>query len=156
VSVIPEGDRWACLLHPETPEPEWVIVGTNRWNAGDDLSWVLAGGQPPIYVLVFDSAGSRIVDARLLVASVPRGVAAAVVVLFAGAANCADRLAGGVLTGSMRRLFRVPEEIPVIVGTAVSSPAARTWLRYAIEGGGERADSPVHVSVEASGQERST
>ncbi|MBN1424063.1 response regulator [Candidatus Fermentibacteria bacterium] len=134
VSAIPEGERWACLLHPEAPEPEWIIVGTNRWNIGDDLSWAVAGSQVPLYLLVFDSAGSRIIDARLLVASVPRGVAVAVVVLFAGAEHRADSSAKCLLANSMRRLFRVPGEVPVIVGSDVTPSNARTWLRYALEG----------------------
>ncbi len=131
-AALPEGPRWACILHPEEA-PGWLLVGTNHWGAGDDLSWALAGRHPMVFLLVFDSAVPRVAEARRLVASVPQGAASAVVVLFAGADRIAQE-ARSMLASGMRRLFRVPPEIPVIVAGVITPPAAQAWLRSAWEG----------------------
>lgn len=133
-STVPEGERWASAVHPDVSAPEWVIVGTNCWAVGDDLSWAVAAGPAPVYLVVLDSAGGRVMEARRVVASIPRGSAGAVAVVFGGMGVGATQEVRERLSASMRRLFRVPPEVPVIVSVAVTRPEARRWLEVALHG----------------------
>ncbi|MBN1425147.1 response regulator [Candidatus Fermentibacteria bacterium] len=127
---IPEGDRWAYLVHVEGPGARWVIVGTTSWTPGDDLSRAVESHYPPTYLVVLDSMSPKIMEARKLVGTVPQGRAAAVVVLVSVGED-GLQAAKETLSRSLRRLFRVPDEIPLMVSGTLSTAQTRAWLRLA-------------------------
>jgi hypothetical protein len=126
---IPEGDRWAYLVHVEG-KARWVIVGSVSWTPGDDLSKAAEASYPPTYLVVLDSMSPKITEARKLVATLPQGRAAAVVVMVSVGED-GLQAAKETLSRSLRRLFRVPEDIPLLVSGGVGTAESRKWLRLA-------------------------
>jgi len=127
---IPEGDRWAYLVHVEGTEARWVIVGTTSWSAGDALGRAVEDNYPPTYLVVLDSMSPKIVEARRLVGTIPAGRACMVAVLVSVDGDGLQS-ARETLSRSLRRLFRVPEDIPLEVSGSVNTAQCRKWLRLA-------------------------
>ena len=72
-------------------------------------------------------------DARRLVTSLPDEWRKAVVVLVGVDTENLEG-SGAVLTKSLRRLFRIPDDIPVTVSGSITTEASRSWLYDLMEG----------------------
>ncbi len=124
----PRGDRWAYMVHVTDDEPNWILIGTSVWNEQGEIARALESRDPPVFVVVLDSKSPQISEAREVVASVPsdRGTVVAVLVgvLIEEKETLADML---------RKLFRVPEGIPVLVGGRIDTPGSRAWVKLALD-----------------------
>lgn len=127
---IPEGERWAYLVHVERRAARWVVLGTTAWRPPDALSDAVLSGKDPTFLVVLDSMSPRIMEARKLIGALPPG-AAAVVVVMVSVGEDGVQGAKEALSTSLRRLFRVPEEVPLVVSGGVSTALSRGWLRMA-------------------------
>jgi DNA-binding response OmpR family regulator len=124
----PRGDRWACMAHVTDGEPGWIVIGTNFWNREDEIPRSLESKEPPVFVAVLDSKSPQISEARSLVASIPADCSTVVGVLVGVIIEEKETLAV-----MLRRLFRVPEGIPVAVGGTIDTPGTRAWVKLAID-----------------------
>ncbi len=127
---IPEGQRWAYLLHVEGHASQWVVVGTTTWDATDPLARAIGRAASPTFMLVLDSMSPKIMEARRLVSNLRSGVNAIVVVLVSVSED-ELQTARESLSKSLRRLFRVPDETPLVVCGSVTTAQTRAWLRMA-------------------------
>lgn len=131
--AVAQGASWACASFPQGEVARWLVVGTNSWQTSEELRWAVRRSRELVSLAVLDTAGGRVTEARALVAALPKEYPAAVVALFAGTVG-AHGQARRLLTASMRRLFRVPEETVVIVDCGVSAHRAREWVEAALAG----------------------
>jgi chromosomal replication initiator protein len=132
-SRLPDGDRWAYMVHVDGADPRWILFGMSEWSTCTDLADEVERSYAPVFLVILDGKSPKLSEARELVETVPDGVAAAVVVLANVDSEERDRVET-VLSGSMRRLFRVPERIPVVVASGVETIECRSWLRRALAG----------------------
>lgn len=129
---IPEGGQWAYMVHVEGTAAEWVVVGTTSWVPGSALAQAIAALPKPRFLVVLDSMSPRVMEARGLVSSLPPGVPVVVVVMVS-VGDEGVQVARETLSKSLRRLFRIPDEIPLIVSGGISTAQCRSWLRAAQE-----------------------
>ena len=130
---IPEGDRWACAVRADSKRPRWVVVGTNRWTQGDELTLALEQGAEPTFLVVLDSGQPDVLEARRLILSIPSSRGVVVVVLVSSITGSTMDATRMTIARSMRRLFRVAEEIPLLVSGTITSTESRRWLDLALD-----------------------
>jgi len=118
---IPQGKRWAHLIYKKSDSPRWIIAGTNRWTQGDALALALERCGSPFFLIVFDSGQPDILEARKLLLSVPSTRGLAVSVLVSSISSSTSDATKMTIARSMRRLYRVPDEIPLGVCGAISA-----------------------------------
>ena len=127
---LPEGERWAHMVHIADESPAWLLVGRGKPDDQDPLSVALSALNPPLFLVVLDSRSPSIMASRELISSVPNDAGQAVVVL-----TGVDREQGErdseALSRSLRRLFRVADHVPLVVRDAVNAVEARAWLKLA-------------------------
>jgi DNA-binding response OmpR family regulator len=124
----PKGDRWACMAHVTVDEPRWIVIGTNSWNQEEEIPRSLESNQPPVFVVVLDSKSPQISEARSLVSSIPGDRGTVVAVLVGVIIEEKE-----TLSEMLRRLFRVPEGIPVAVGGMIDTAGSRAWVKLALD-----------------------
>jgi len=129
---LPQGSRWAHLIHVDNNDPKWVLTGMSDWNQEDDLACLLYENQPPAFLVVLDSMSPSIMDARALLASLPERKEIAVVILASIVDDESTEETREALSRSMRRLFRVSGDVPVIVDGRVGHLESRRWLSLAV------------------------
>ncbi|MBN1426252.1 response regulator [Candidatus Fermentibacteria bacterium] len=132
VFTIPEGERWACMAHAASTRPKWIVVGTNRWSQGDELTLALECGAEPSFVVVIDSGHPDVLEARRLILSIPSSRGMAVVVLVSSITQTTSEATRLTIARSMRRLFRVGEDIPVLASGVIAPDESRRWLDAAL------------------------
>lgn len=130
---LPEGDEWVYLVHRDEPDPSWSLMASGRWRPDDEVPRMLSGPRAPVMLVVLDSLSPRVLEARQLIAALARGSSMAVVILVPTLADDPAPRTVEALARSMRRLFAVPPSVPVIMSGRLTTAAARTWLRMAIE-----------------------
>lgn len=130
--AIPEGERWACMVHAASRRPRWIVVGTNRWTQGDELTLALERGAEPSFVVVLDSGHPDVLEARRLILSIPSSRGVAVVVLVSSITPSTSETTRLTIARSMRRLFRVGEDTPLLADGAISVERGRRWLEAAL------------------------
>ncbi|MCU0612182.1 MAG: DnaA/Hda family protein [Candidatus Eisenbacteria bacterium] len=130
--AIPEGERWACFIHAASKRPQWIVLGTNRWTQGDELTLALERGAEPAFLVVLDSGQPDVLEARRLILSIPSSRGCAVVVLVSSIAASTTDATRMTIARSMRRLFRVGDEIPLVASGTISSSESRRWLDLAL------------------------
>lgn len=132
-SRLPDGDRWAYMVHVDGVDPGWLLFGMSEWSTGTSLSDEVERGHAPVFLVILDGKSPKLAEARSVIKAVPAGMKTVVVVLVG-----VDREERGrvqePLSRSMRRLFRVSERIPVVVADRVETIECRSWLRRAIAG----------------------
>lgn len=128
---LPQGERWVYLTHAKTGAPNWILLGTDRWN-DDDLARATGAAQTPALLMILNGKGPDVLKARRLVSSVPEHWLMAVVVVVA-VDKVTLRRVEGLLSKAMRRLFRVPEKTPLKIGWSITTSETRSWLRSALE-----------------------
>jgi DNA-binding response OmpR family regulator len=124
---LPRGERWAYMAHIRE-EPDWIVVGTNAWVEDSEMARALQSRESLVFVVVLDSKSPQIEKARDLVSSVPESQSAVVTVLVGVLIEERE-----TLTEMLRRLFRVPERIPVAVGGTIDTPGSRAWVKLALD-----------------------
>jgi len=129
---LSQEDHWAYLVHTAVKEPGWLVLGLSKWESKNDLAGAIIGRYLPVFVVVLDSMSPKIIEARKLISMVPDDVRMVVAVLVSATD---DRLedARRTLSKSLRRLFRVPEHVPVAIAGSVNTHDCRTWIRMALE-----------------------
>ncbi len=135
MSLIPEGDRWAYLVHRDCSRPKWILMGTNQWRKGDELDKAIDGNKKPVFLVMLDSPTPRIPEVRNLIASIPSDRGLVVVFVASLVEYYQDKGARGILLTSMRKLFRIPEEAPLVLASVVNGHDCREWLRIALHHG---------------------
>jgi DNA-binding response OmpR family regulator len=127
---LPQGERWAYMAHLEVPDPNWLVIGSSDWSQEGVLARTLAGGAPAVFLLVLDSRSPRVLQERDLIASVPEGSPLVVVVLVG---VCPDD--PKALSRMLRRLFRVPDSVPVLASDSITTRGSRAWISLALRAG---------------------
>ncbi len=127
---LPQGERWAYMAHLDVPDPNWLVIGCSEWNKEGVLAQSLNGSAPPVFLLVLDSRSPRVLQERDLIASVP-DESPLVVVVMVGV--CPDD--PKALSQMLRRLFRVPESVPVVASDSITTRGSRAWVSLALRMG---------------------
>lgn len=128
---IPEGDRWAYMLHVDNEKPEWLLVGLNQWDDTKIFAPAFGNNGTPMILVVLDSKSPKILDARRLISSLPSDWPAVVVVLVSADVETLEGTRK-TLTESLRRLFRVPADVPMVVSGTMDTYESRHWLVVAM------------------------
>ncbi len=128
---IPEGDRWAYMLHVDKKKPKWLLVGLNQWDDTKIFAPAFGNNGTPMILVVLDSKSPKILDARRLISSLPSDWPAVVVVLVSADVETLEGTRK-TLTESLRRLFRVPTGVPMMVSGTVDTYESRHWLVVAM------------------------
>jgi hypothetical protein len=127
--ALPEGDDWVYAVRVEEDQPSWLLLAMARWVPDSELNRVFSGKRAPVFLVVLDSLSPRVLEARELIDALPDSCSMAVVVLVPTLANDPAPRTIETLSRSMRRLFRVPPSVPVIMSGRLTTPATRNWLR---------------------------
>jgi len=127
-SALPEGDSWAYMIHAEAKDPRWVVLGTSKWDEESELAQALGSEQSPSFLVVLDGKSPEILDARRLLSGLPEEKILSAVVLIAAVQKGTPGVTKEVLARSMRRLFQVPQEVPLIVAGGVNTEESRGWI----------------------------
>jgi hypothetical protein len=125
---FPQGESWAYLVHRQCDCPNWILLGTGRWDRRADLAQAAGSDQPPVFVVVLDGENPELVKARHLISSVLGEGGLVVVVLGSFLGDGRDSL-----PAMLRRLLRVPQGVPVLVQRAVDTAGSRTWVSLALQ-----------------------
>ncbi len=129
---LPEGETWAYMVHVQGEDPQWAILGAGAWNSGDDLAGAIAERYVPVFLVVLDSMSPKIVEARKLISSVPEDAVMMVVILVSSAEDQLED-ARRTLSKSLKRLFRVPDGVPLAINGGITTHDARSWIKRALE-----------------------
>jgi hypothetical protein len=130
-SWLPDGDRWAYMVHVDGADPKWLLIGVSEWSADTDLSDEIERENAPVFLVILDGKSPKLSEARRVIEAVPQGRGTVVVVLVSIDREERSRVQK-LLSPSMRRLFRVPERVPVVVADRVETIECRRWLRLAL------------------------
>ena len=122
-----QDQQWAYMVHVDTDEPGWVVLGLSRWESDNDLSAAIRSRHLPVFVVVLDSMSPKIIEARKLVSMIPVDSRMVVAVLVSAGDDRLDD-ARRTLSKSLRRLFRVPEQVPVAISGSVNTHNCRKWV----------------------------
>lgn len=129
---LPEGETWAYMVHVQAEDPQWVIIGAGAWNSGDDLARAIGEQYVPVFLVVLDSMSPKIIEARKLISSVPEDAVMMVVILVSSAEDQLED-ARRTLSKSLKRLFRVPDGVPLAINGGITTRDARSWIKQALE-----------------------
>jgi hypothetical protein len=124
---MPEGDRWAYLAHLDYEDPNFILIGIGKWEQENELAIAMQGLLNPVCLLILDSKSPNVLDVRRLVLSVPDEWPKAVAVLVGVDTENLEG-SGAILTKSLKRLFRIPDDIPMTVSGGITTDTSRSWL----------------------------
>jgi DNA-binding response OmpR family regulator len=127
---LPQGERWAYMAHLDVPDPNWLVIGSSDWSSEGVLAQSLADGATAVFLLVLDSRSPRVLQERDLIASVPEGSPLAVVVMVGVSPDDPKAMAQ-----MLRRLFRVPDGVPVVASDSITARGSRSWVSLALRAG---------------------
>ncbi len=128
---IPEGVEWVYLTHVAHGQPTCILLALPRWQEDSEVARIVAR-DTLVFLVVLDSLSPKVLEARELIARLSPGSRMAVVVLVPTLEDDSSPGKADALSRSMRRLFKVPAPIPVIMAAKVSTGAARRWVRAAL------------------------
>jgi hypothetical protein len=129
---LPEGDKWTFGIHAKTGNPLWYLHGSCRWIDETHVGEKIRKIGPTAVLLVLDGMSPKILETRSLLGRIPVDIPTAVIVLVAAAQHSSSSTTRSILEQSMRRLFRIPSELPVLVSGRVSPEECRRWLNHAL------------------------
>ncbi|MBN1426676.1 response regulator [Candidatus Fermentibacteria bacterium] len=128
---LPQGDAWTYVVRASRDAPSWLLIASADWRQDHEVARVLDGDVPPIFLVVLDSMSPRVLEARKLIDALPDSCAMAVVVLVPTLADDPSERTIETLSRSMRRLFKVPPCVPVVMAARLTTANTRSWVAMA-------------------------
>jgi len=127
VDSLPEGERWAYMLNASTEFPQWVFVGLNDPDDIHVFTPSFGNAETISVVTILDGKNPAILHARNMISAMPDSYRRHVVIIVNIDRDTLE-LTGTSLSRSLRSVFRIPEEIPMVLSPGIAPEDCRKWF----------------------------
>ena len=127
VDSLPEGERWAYMLNASTESPQWVFIGLNDPDDIHVFTPSFGNAETISVVTILDGKNPAILHARNMISAMPDSYRRQVVIIVNIDRDTLE-LTGTSLSRSLRSVFRIPEEIPMVLSPGIAPEDCRKWF----------------------------